>query len=88
MNMNGYEHSMKMDETAKNGRTLKDLNLTDDFLFDITTENLENCKYIIELSLGIELKALRWKENQKVIHYFALRSFLHCACTAATSSPC
>lgn len=68
MNMNGYEHSMKMDETAKNGRTLKDLNLTDDFLFDITTENLENCKYIIELSLGIELKALRWKENQKVIH--------------------
>ncbi len=35
MNMNGYEHSMKMDETAKNGRTLKDLNLTDDFLFDI-----------------------------------------------------
>ena len=68
MNMNGYEHSMKMDETAKNGRTLKDLNLTDDFLFDVTTENLENCKYIIELSLGIELKDLRWKENQKVIH--------------------
>lgn len=67
MNMNGYEHSMKMDETAKNGRTLKDLNLTDDFLFDVTTENLENCKYIIELSLGIELKDLRWKENQKVI---------------------
>ena len=47
MNMSGYEQSMKMDETAKNGRTLKDLNLTDDFLFDITTENLENCKYEI-----------------------------------------
>ena len=68
MNMVVHDSSMKVDEIVKTERTLKDLNLTDDFLFDVITENLENCKYIIELSLGIELKDLRWKQNQKVIH--------------------
>ena len=47
---------------------LKDLNLSDDFLFDVTTENLEACKIIIELSLGITIKEITWKEGQKVIH--------------------
>ncbi len=68
MNMNVLNNSIKLPESTRKERTLKDLNLTDDFLFDVTTENLENCKYIIELSLGIELRELRWKENQKVIH--------------------
>lgn len=47
---------------------LKDLNLSDDFLFDVTTENLDACKIIIELSLGITIKEIAWKEGQKVIH--------------------
>lgn len=47
---------------------LQQLNLTDDFLFDVTTENLEACKIIIELSLGITIKKIAWKEGQKVIH--------------------
>ena len=47
---------------------LQKLNLTDDFLFDVTTENLEASKIIIELSLGITIKEIAWKEGQKVIH--------------------
>lgn len=52
----------------KKGRPLKELNLIDDFLFDVATVDLESCKIMIELSLGIHLKGIRWKEGQKVIH--------------------
>ena len=47
MNTIVHDSSMKVDEAVKTGRALKDLNLTDDFLFDVITENLENCKYIM-----------------------------------------
>ena len=53
---------------AKESKTLQELNLTDDFLFDVATEELENCKTIIELSTGLRLKSLKWKSGQKVIH--------------------
>lgn len=49
-------------------KTLQEMNLTDDFLFDVATEDLENCKTIIELSLGKRLKSLKWREGQKVVH--------------------
>ena len=39
-----------------------------DFLFDVATVDLETCKIIIELSLGITIKTIRWKEGQKVVH--------------------
>ena len=53
---------------AKESKTLQELNLTDDFLFDVATEELENCKVIIELTTGLRLKSLKWKSGQKVIH--------------------
>ena len=53
---------------ATKSKTLQELNLTDDFLFDVTTEELENCKAIIELTTGLRLKSLKWKSGQKVIH--------------------
>lgn len=40
----------------------------DDFLFDVATVDLETCKIIIELSLGITLTKIAWKEGQKVVH--------------------
>ena len=40
-------------------KPLKEMNLTDDFLFDVATAELENCKTIIELSTGLRLKSLR-----------------------------
>lgn len=49
-------------------KPLKEMNLKDDFLFDVATAELENCKTIIELSTGLRLKSLKWKEGQKVIH--------------------
>lgn len=49
-------------------KPLREMNLTDDFLFDVATAELENCKTIIELSTGLRLKSLKWKEGQKVIH--------------------
>ena len=49
-------------------KPLKELNLIDDFLFDVTTADLEACKIIIELSLGITLRSIKWKEGQKVVH--------------------
>lgn len=53
---------------AKESKTLQELNFTDDFLFDVATEELENCKAIIELTTGLRLKSLKWKSGQKVIH--------------------
>ena len=47
---------------------MQELNLTDDLLFDVATEELENCKAIIELTTGLRLKSLKWKSGQKVIH--------------------
>lgn len=47
---------------------LQKLNLMDDFLFDAATMDIEACKIILELSLGIEIRSIRWKEGQKVIH--------------------
>ena len=44
-------------------KPLKEMNLTDDFLFDVATAELENCKTIIELSTGLRLKSLKWKEG-------------------------
>lgn len=46
---------------------LHNMNLLDDFLFDVTTVNLEACKIILELSLGIRIREIRWKEGQKMI---------------------
>ena len=47
---------------------LQKLNLMDDFLFDAATGDLETCRIIIELSLGIRIRNIAWKEGQKVIH--------------------
>ena len=46
---------------------LQKLNLMDDFLFDAATGDLETCRIIIELSLGIRIRYIAWKEGQKVI---------------------
>lgn len=66
------EHNMqppkKNKETRCTIKPLQDLNLMDDFLFDVMTMDLDACKIIIELSLGIRLKNIRWKEGQKVFH--------------------
>lgn len=58
----------QMKYSSKTLTPLQQLNLVDDFLFDVTTEDLEACKIIIELSLGIVIKEICWKEGQKVIH--------------------
>ena len=39
-------------------KPLKEMNLTDDFLFDVATAELENCKTIIELSTGKKVRRL------------------------------
>lgn len=49
-------------------KPFSELNLIDDFMFDVATEDLEICKYIIELSLNIRTKEICWKEGQKVLH--------------------
>ena len=50
-------------------KPLKEMNLTDDFLFDVATTELENCKTIIELSTGLRLKSLKWQEGQLFITF-------------------
>ena len=47
---------------------LRKLNLLDDFLFDVATVDLETCKIILELSLGIRIKKLSWREDRKSSH--------------------
>lgn len=58
----------QMPEEESAYKPLKELNLLDDFLFDVTTMDLDACKIIIELSLGMTLKSIKWKEGQKVVH--------------------
>ena len=60
--------NMQMDTDNEPFNPLKDMNLMDDFLFDVATVDLETCKIIIELSLGITLTKIAWKEGQKVVH--------------------
>lgn len=67
------KQNMQMQENAARSeslqtKTLQELNLMDDFLFDVATEDLEVCKIIIELSLNMRLQSIRWKEGQKVVH--------------------
>lgn len=66
--MSNKKLNMQMENTPIPITPLKELNLVDDFLFDVTTEDLEACKIIIELSLGIVIKEIHWKEGQKVVH--------------------
>ena len=47
---------------------LADMNRMDDFMFDVATTDLETSKVTIELSLGIRIRRIAWKEGQKVIH--------------------
>jgi predicted transposase/invertase (TIGR01784 family) len=47
---------------------LQKLNLADDFLFDVATVDLDVCKTILELSMNIKIREIRWKEGQKVVH--------------------
>lgn len=52
----------------KERKALKELNLCDDFLFDVVTEDLNSCKDILEMILGWDIKEIRHKEGQKVVH--------------------
>lgn len=67
-------------------KPLREMNLTDDFLFDVTTEELENCKTIIELSTGLRLRSLKWKEGQKVVHNLPGRRGIRMDFTAVDDS--
>lgn len=52
----------------KNIKPFQELNLIDDYMFDIATLDIETCKDIVELSLNIRIREIRWKEGQKVVH--------------------
>ena len=49
-------------------KSFGELDLVDDYMFDVVTEDLESCKLILELAMGIHIKEIGWRENQKVIH--------------------
>lgn len=55
-------------EDYEQEKSFRELDLVDDYMFDVVTEDLESCKLILELALGIHIKEIRWRENQKVIH--------------------
>ncbi|MFR8473266.1 MAG: hypothetical protein ACLVB2_10960, partial [Clostridium fessum] len=45
-----------MDSSMKRIKPLRELNLIDDYMFDVATMDLETCKAIIELSLNIRIQ--------------------------------
>ena len=55
-------------EDCEQEKSFGELDLVDDYMFDVVTEDLESCKLILELAMGIHIKEIRWRENQKVIH--------------------
>ena len=52
-----------MDSSMKRIKPLRELNLIDDYMFDVATMDLETCKAIIELSLNIRIQEIEWKEG-------------------------
>ncbi|MEG2289328.1 MAG: hypothetical protein RR891_12320 [Clostridium sp.] len=48
-------------------KTLKELNLADDFLFAKVMSDKEVCKEFLEKLLGIKIKEVKMPENQKTI---------------------
>ena len=58
----------RLDERKHPIKPFSELNLIDDFMFNIATMDLELCKDIVELSLNIKIREIRWKEGQKVIY--------------------
>lgn len=60
--------NMQMSGTNAILAPLQSLNLMDDYLFDAATVDLDSCKIILELSLGIRIRRISWKEGQKVVH--------------------
>lgn len=48
-------------------KPFSELNLMDDFMFEIATEDIETCKDIVELSLNIRIREIRRKQGQKPI---------------------
>ena len=52
-----------MDSSMKRIKPLRELNLIDDYMFDVATMDLETCKAIIELSLNIRIQEIEWKES-------------------------
>ena len=66
-----YDTSPAQDIQTEQSFSIKpfsDLNLIDDYMFDIATMDIETCRSIIELSLNIRIREIRWKEGQKVLH--------------------
>lgn len=55
-------------ENYEQEKSFGELDLVDDYMFDVVTEDLESCKLILELAMGIHIKEIRWRENQKVTH--------------------
>ena len=47
-----------MDSSMKRIKPLRELNLIDDYMFDVATMDLETCKAIIELSLNIRIQEI------------------------------
>lgn len=58
------QFNMQINEAME---ALQNMNLADDFLFDVATVDLDVCKAILELSMNIKIRSIRWKEGQKVI---------------------
>lgn len=52
----------------ESSKPFQELNLIDDYMFDIATLDIEVCKDIVELAMNIRIRDIRWKEGQKVIH--------------------
>ena len=62
--------NMQIPELDKAMEKLRQMTLLDDFLFDVVTENLENCKIIIELSMGIRIRELVGGRDRKLFIIF------------------
>ena len=60
--------SIQPEKATSDIKPFSELNLIDDYMFDIATMDLEMCRSIIELSLNIRIRKIQWKEGQKVLH--------------------
>lgn len=46
-------------EDYEQEKSFRELDLVDDYMFDVVTKDLESCKLILELAMGIRIKEIR-----------------------------
>ncbi len=65
MNSETVIHATTKEKAGKEPKPFSELCLMDNYMFGVATRDIQTCKSIIEIALGIHIQEIRWKEGEK-----------------------